>query len=204
MNKDIDKLFLGFNRFHKEYFEDNPKLYDELSHLGQSPKSMFVACCDSRVHPDKVFDTQPGEIFVVRNVANLVPAYVDDGKTHGTSAALEFAVKALEVEHVIVFGHSQCGGIKSLMSGAHQENNNQFIDPWMQSSIKARDKVLCDHADKSFEQQCIHCEKESILNSINNLLSFPFVKDKVNNQKLQLHGWYFDIEAGDVQRLHDD
>lgn len=204
MNRDIEKLLLGFERFHKAYFEDNPKLYDELLHLGQSPKTMFVACCDSRVHPDKVFDTQPGEIFVVRNVANLVPAYVDDGKTHGTSAALEFAVTALSVEHVIVFGHSHCGGIKSLMSGAHQENRNQFIDPWMQSSVAARDKVLQQHADKSFAEQCTHCEKESILNSIQNLLSFPFVQESVDKQTLKLHGWYFDIEAGLVEQLYDN
>ena len=105
--KELDKLKTGFKQFRKYYFEENPELYRQLTEKGQSPKAIIIACCDSRVHPAHVMDTDPGDIFVVRNVANLVPACVDDGKTHGTSAAIEFAVKHLKVPHIVVMGHSQ-------------------------------------------------------------------------------------------------
>jgi Carbonic anhydrase len=128
---ELDKLKSGFRVFRKYYFEDNPELYRQLTARGQSPRALIIACCDSRVHPAHVMNTDPGDIFVVRNVANLVPAYVNDGKTHGTSAAIEFAVKHLQVPHIIIMGHSQCGGIRALMEeGTRARPINLLIPGW--------------------------------------------------------------------------
>ena len=113
--EEVKALIDGHQRFYKQYFERQPDLYSNLFEEGQSPKFLVISCCDSRVHPAQIMDTKPGDIFVIRNVANLVPINEADGKSHGTSAAIEFAVKHLKVKHIIVFGHSQCGGIRTLM-----------------------------------------------------------------------------------------
>ena len=200
MTSDIQALLDGFQRFRKKYFEEQPELYRQLVTEGQSPKTIAIACCDSRVHPVQILDAEPGEIFVVRNVANLVPPCVDDGKTHGTSAALEFAVKHLKVEHVLILGHGQCGGIKSLMEGSHYSKDYRFIDPWMQIAKPAREKVLLDYPDADFTEQCRQCERESIKVSMENLMSFPWIRDRVGKGELSIHGYYFDIESGELQQ----
>lgn len=194
--KELDKLKAGFRQFRKYYFEDNPELYRQLTEKGQSPTAIIIACCDSRVHPAHVMDTDPGDIFVVRNVANLVPAYVDDGKTHGTSAAIEFAVKHLKVQHIIVMGHSQCGGIRALMEGEHFGRKHNFIDPWMAIMAPAKDSVDRLHGDAPLDERCELCERAAIGVSLENLMTFPFVQQGVKNGELQLHGWYFDIKNG--------
>ena len=140
--EEIKKLINGYQRFHKQYFVEQPELYDSLFKKGQSPKFLVISCCDSRVHPAQVMDAAPGDMFVIRNVANLVPVYEADGKPDDTGAALEFAVKHLGVRHIIVLGHSQCGGIKSLMEGEHRDNDHGFIDPWMKTAQAARESVL--------------------------------------------------------------
>lgn len=199
MSNNLDDLLKGFQRFRKKYFEDQPELYQELVSQGQSPKSIVIACCDSRVHPVQILDAEPGDIFVVRNVANLVPPSVDDGKTHGTSAALEFAIKHLKVENVVILGHGLCGGIQSLMEGSHGSKDYRFIDPWMQIATPARDKVLREFPDADFSEQCRHCESESIKISMQNLMTFPWIKSRVESGKLSIHGFYFDIESGELQ-----
>ena len=148
-------------------------------------------------------DTKPGDIFVIRNVANLVPVNKPDGKSHGTSAAMEFAVKHLKIRHIIVLGHSQCGGIRALMEGDHPGDGYGFVDPWMGIAKNAREKVLKEHKDKSFDEQCSYCEKASIEISLNNLLTFPWIKEKRDSDKLTLHGWYFDIKTGSLLWEHD-
>ena len=193
---ELDKLKAGFKQFRKYYFEENPELYRQLTEKGQSPKAIIIACCDSRVHPAHVMDTDPGDIFVVRNVANLVPACVDDGKTHGTSAAIEFAVKVLEVPHIIVMGHSQCGGIRALMEGEHMGSKHNFIDPWMAIMAPAKDRVNHHYSDATLDERCSLCERAAIGVSLDNLMTFPFIQQGVENRKLQLHGWYFDIKNG--------
>ena len=200
--EEITKLLKGFKRFRKQYYEDDPELYKELTYKGQSPKTLVISCCDSRVHPAQVMNTDPGDIFVIRNVANVVPPCGDDGKPHGTSAALEFAVKHLQVKRIIVFGHSFCGGVKSLMEGKHHDQAYGFIDPWMSIVEPAREKILKSLADEPFEDQCRECEREVILISLQNLMTFPWVKDKVETGDLSLHGWYFNIEEGNLY-VHD-
>ena len=193
---EVEKLIAGFRQFRKRYYEDEPELYKQLITRGQAPKVLIIACCDSRVHPAHVLDTDPGDTFVVRNVANLVPPYVDDGKTHGTSAAIEFAVKHLRVPHVIIMGHSQCGGIRALMERKHGGDMCIFIDPWMAIMTPARDMVEKNHRDAPLDEKCSLCERAAIGVSLENLRSFPFIRDAIKNGSLQLHGWYFDIENG--------
>ena len=150
----LTKLAEGFKLFKQRYYIIEPELYEQLIDKGQTPKTLVIACCDSRVHPAQVLSTNPGDIFVVRNVANLVPPFEDDGKSHGTSAAIEYGVKHLKVEHIIVFGHGQCGGIKSLMAGDVGSEDNSFIDSWLSTAMPARAKILQNHADKPFKEQC--------------------------------------------------
>ncbi len=195
--QEINKLIEGYERFHKNYFVDNPELYNQLF-KGQSPKFLIISCCDSRVHPAQIMDTEPGDIFVIRNVANLVPLNEVDGKSHGTSAAMEFAIKHLKVRHVIIMGHSQCGGIKSLMEGEHGDADYGFIDPWMKNVSAAREQVLSQHADKEFDAQCSHCEKTAIGVSMENLMTFPWIKERHEAGNLFIHGWYFDIGTGSL------
>lgn len=201
--KEITKLIKGYQNFHQHYFEEQPELYNKLFE-GQSPKLLVISCCDSRVHPAQILDTQPGDIFVIRNVANLVPINEVDGKSHGTSAAMEFAVKHLKVKHIVVFGHSQCGGIKSLMEGDHLGHDYGFIDPWMDIATPAREKVLAEHSDKEFSEQCTHCEKASIEISLQNLMTFPWIKERYESGKLYTHGWYFDIGTGSLLGMEGD
>jgi len=189
-------LIDGYKRFYKKSFEKKQEFYGNLSKEGQSPKFLVISCCDSRVHPAQIMDTNPGDIFVIRNVANLVPVNEPDGKSHGTSAAMEFAVKHLNVKHIIVLGHSQCGGIKTLMEGEHFSSEYSFVDPWMGIAKNARLSVLEKHKGKSFEEQCTYCEKASIEISLNNLMTFPWIKEKCDSGELNIHGWYFNIKTG--------
>ena len=199
---ELEKLIAGFRQFRKRYYVDEPELYNQLIARGQTPKALIIACCDSRVHPAHVMDTDPGDIFVVRNVANLVPPYVDDGKTHGTSAAIEFAVKHLRVPHVIIMGHSQCGGIRALMESTGGGGDMHiFIDPWMAIMAPARAKVENNHHEISMDEKCRLCERAAIGVSLENLKTFPFILHAVRNGRLQLHGWYFDIENGILLKL---
>lgn len=192
----IDKLVDGFHKFKQQYYIEEPSLFEELVDKGQSPKTLIIACCDSRVHPAQVLNTSPGDIFVARNVANLVPPFEDDGKPHGTSAAIEYGVKHLKVEHIIVFGHGQCGGIKSLMSGGVGVEDDDFINSWMQVAMPTCKEILASHADKPFVEQCHICEQVLIEVSVYNLLSFPWVKSRVDAGELKVHGWYFEMEQG--------
>ena len=192
----VKALVDGYKRFYKKSFEKKQEFYGNLSKEGQSPKFLIISCCDSRVHPAQIMDTNPGDIFVIRNVANLVPVNEPDGKSHGTSAAMEFAVKHLNVKHIIVLGHSQCGGIKTLMEGEHFSSEYSFVDPWMGIAKNARLSVLEKHKDKTFEEQCSYCEKISIEISLNNLTTFPWIKEKYESGELNIHGWYFNIKTG--------
>ena len=146
--QEVKNLIEGYQRFHKKYFQEQPEIYNSLFEQGQSPKFLVISCCDSRVHPAQVMDTVPGDIFVIRNVANLVPVNEVDGKSHGTSAAME--------------------------------------------------EVVNEHADEDFDAQCVRCEKASIQISLNNLKTFPWIKERYDAGNLFIHGWYFDIDSGSL------
>lgn len=199
----IEKLVDGFKRFRSHNYEENHALFDRLTKQGQSPKTIVVGCCDSRVDPAIVTDCDPGDLFIIRNVANLVPPFETSGNYHGTSAALEFGVRNLEVEDIIVLGHAQCGGIRALMStrpGAEPQEG--FISGWMKVASNARNRVLSRMHGEPLEKQARACEQEAILVSLDNLLTFPWILERVAQKKLALHGWYFDMEHGELLRYN--
>ena len=197
--KSIEDLLAGFDRFRRRYFENDRSLYERLTRRGQTPNVMVIACCDSRVDPAIVMDCDPGDVFVVRNVANLVPPCETGGGYHGTSAALEFAVRCLNVQHVIVMGHAHCGGIRALLGDVQfSDGAGQFIQPWMLIAEEARRVALAgEHPDA--ETRDVACEQAAIRISLENLMSFPFVRDAVAAGRLQCHGWYFDFDRGHLQ-----
>nr|WP_295743398.1 carbonic anhydrase [uncultured Acidocella sp.] len=195
-------LLEGYERFRSSYWQEHKDRYTTLARDGQSPPAMVIACSDSRVAPEAIFDCAPGEIFVVRNVSALVPPYAPDDKQHGTSAALEFAVNSLNVRSIVVLGHSRCGGIRALMQGSG-EGSRDFVDSWMQIATTARQRV-CDAPESreaDFDSQCAACEHEAIRVSLANLLSFPWIKERVLDGRLTLAGLHFNVETGHLQMV---
>jgi carbonic anhydrase len=201
----INKLLEGFKRFRHNIYDENRVLFDRLTKHGQSPKTIVVGCCDSRVDPAIVTDCDPGDLFIIRNVANLVPPFETNGNYHGTSAALEFGVCNLEVENIIVLGHAQCGGIHALMSQVPgTEQHEGFVPSWMNVASHARNRVLSRMHGEPLEKQARACEQEAILVSLDNLLTFPWILERVAQKKLTLHGWYFNLEQGELLRFNPD
>ncbi len=191
----LSKLLSGFQAFRETYFADAPSLFRSLSRDGQKPKVLVIACSDSRVDPAILFNAEPGELFVVRNVANLVPPYQPDGQYHGTSAAIEFAVRDLGVSEILVLGHSSCGGIGALRDLARgRPETREFIGPWVAIAADA----CSAHAGAR------EVEQAAIRQSVANLRSFPWLAEREAAGALTLHGWWFDIEAGRLWRLADE
>jgi len=203
--KDLDNLIAGFGRFRQRYFGEQRELFQRLAHGGQKPRVMVIGCCDSRVDPAIVTDCDPGDLFVVRNVANLVPPFEEGGGYHGTSAALEFAVRCLHVEHVIVMGHARCGGIRALLGDIRFEDGaGQFITPWMSIAEQARREAVAEHAAENAESLAVACEQAAVRVSLGNLMSFPFVRAALAAGQLQVHGWYFDLDHGELHGCNPD
>lgn len=195
------RLVEGYQEFREEYLGKQFEAYRRWAANTQYPKAMMIACSDSRVNPAILTHAGLGDIFMVNNVANLVPPYREGGKSHhSTSAAIEYAVNHLAIEHIIVMGHSGCGGIRALMQGETEDSREDysFIRPWMEIVVEAKDRVQKELWHLSLEQQACACERESLLVSLNNLLTFPRVKREVLAKNLELHAWHFDIGAGEV------
>ena len=191
------QLIEGFQRFRTLYFSDDNAQFHDLVQFGQTPKAMIVACCDSRVDPALVLDCAPGDLFVIRNVANLVPPAEYQGHYHGTSAALEFGIRNLGVQHIIVLGHAQCGGIRALLEG-NVSRGESFIAQWMGIADEARLKVEKELAEADYKGRHCACEQHGILISLRNLMSYNFILERVTQGALELHGWYFDMERGEM------
>ncbi len=196
----IENLLSGFRKFREMYFEKAPGLYRDLLSHGQSPRFAVVACSDSRVDPAIVLQTEPGDIFAVRNVAALVPPYEDDGHYHGTSAALEFAVGELGVDHIIVIGHARCGGIEAMV---HKQEGGKaggkFIAAWTDLLREARERALA--VDPGLEGDALlgASERQAVRLSLDNLTTFPFVREAMAAGDLSLHGWYLNIFDGALE-----
>lgn len=201
--RDVNKFISGFKRFQKDWLGPDADLFAGLR-KGQSPCTMVIACSDSRVDPLFLTNSHPGDLFVVRNVANLVPPCEPDAGHHGVSAALEYAVCHLKVDNIIVMGHSQCGGIRGLMEGICACSEHSFIGNWVNIAQHAKNKVLEELPDKSVDMQAGACEKAAILVSLENLMTFPWLKERVDNGQLALHGWYFDLQAGTLSGYSTD
>ena len=194
------KLVHGFRRFHSRYFQERTSLYKTLAKKGQSPEVLMIACSDSRNDPALITACEPGDIFVVRNVAAIVPPYHPDDTYHGTSAAIEFAVKGLHVKDIVVMGHAQCGGISALLDNSGQ-STFEFLRQWINIGIPAKNAVnsLLSDAPQRIKQRAL--EQALILTSITNLMTFPWIKDGVESGRITLHGWYFDLESGKMLSL---
>ena len=188
----------GFERFREKYFAGDESLYSRLRQ-GQSPSALVISCCDSRADPGMLMGAGPGDIFVVRNVANLVPPYRNGAEMPGIRADIEFAVKSLNVAQIIILGHSGCGGIRALMDGEGlTESQYEFIGNWVSIAQPARERVLRELGNESPAVQTKACEQLAISLSLENLMSFPWIRKRVEAGELTLHGWYFDIDAGEL------
>ncbi len=199
---EVKRLIEGYKQFYKNYYLSGSTLYDNLTKEGQSPKTLIIACSDSRVDPSIVTNAEPGDIFVIRNVANMVPPY-EDGNTglHGVSAALEFAVCILNVKHVVILGHSHCAGVGALLD-RESVSERDFIGKWVDIGQKAKEKTMADNPGKEPKDLQHECERESVLHSLDNLLTFPWIKDRVEEKSLKLHGWYFSIGNGELMEYN--
>jgi len=201
----IEALLSGFRKFREMYFEKAPGLYRDLLVHGQNPRFAVVACSDSRVDPAIVLQAEPGDIFAVRNVAALVPPYEEDGRYHGTSAALEFAVTILRVEQIIIIGHAHCGGVAAMVrkqEGA--EVGGTFIGDWTDLLREARERALADDPGLEGEALLSASERQSVLLSLDNLTTFPFVRAAMAAGNLSLHGWYLNIFEGALEIWNPD
>jgi len=195
---DITAFLAGFGRFQKKYFAGDHSVFSRLRQ-GQSPRALVISCCDSRADPGMLMGAGPGDIFVVRNVANLVPPYRNGAEMPGIRADIEFAVKGLNVEQIIVLGHSGCGGIRALMDGEGiTRSQYEFIGTWVSIASAAREQVLRELAGEPDAVQTRACERLAITLSLDNLMSFPWIRERVEAGSLALHGWYFDIDAGEL------
>lgn len=190
-------LLEGYKAFATQRLPTEQTRFRELSVKGQSPEVMVIGCCDSRVSPEVIFDVGPGELFVVRNIANLVPVYQPDGTAHGVSAALEYAVTVLKVKHIVVLGHAQCGGIRAFVDKIEPLTPGDFIGKWMQMFIKPGEVVeQRDH--ETMAQFVERIEKAAVFRSLENLMTFPFVRKAVESGQMQTHGAYFGVAEGSL------
>jgi carbonic anhydrase len=193
-------LIEGYRTFTSQRLPTEQTRYRELSERGQSPAVMVIGCCDSRVSPEVIFDAGPGELFVMRNIANLVPVYQPDGGAHGVSAALEYAVSVLRVKHIVVLGHAQCGGIRAFIDDIEPLSPGDFIGKWMAMFIKPGERV--EQRDRESKQDFItRIEKAAVFRSLENLMTFPFVRSLVERGELHLHGAYFGVAEGSLSVL---
>jgi carbonic anhydrase len=198
----MEDLLAGYRRFRREIYPAHGETYRTLACEGQSPKIMVIGCCDSRVDPAAIFDAGPGALFVLRNVANLVPPYAADGGHHGTSAAIEFAVGALGVDHILVLGHASCGGIRALVSGTGSAGDDEsHIGRWMSIARPALEAAHTDPGAPEGDELAHLLEKAAIGHSLANLEGFPVVRKAIAGRGLQLHGAWFDIETGSLHLL---
>ena len=190
-------LLEGYRTFTSQRLPTEQSRYRDLSVRGQSPEVMVIGCCDSRVSPEVIFDAGPGELFVVRNVANLVPVYQPDGGAHGVSAALEYAVNVLKVKHIVVLGHAQCGGIRAFIDKIEPLSEGDFIGRWMQMFIKPGE-IVEQRDRESMADFTVRIEKAAVFRSLENLMTFPFVRSAAERGKLDLHGAYFGVAEGSL------
>src|SRR3954464_4775629 len=190
-------LLDGYRGFTTQRLPTEQSRYRELSERGQSPAVMVIGCCDSRVSPEVIFDVGPGELFVVRNVANLVPVYQPDGGAHGVSAALEYAGNVLRIQHIVGLGHAQCGGIRAFIDDIEPLSPGDFIGRWMAMFVKPGE-VVEQRERESRQDFTVRIEKAAIHRSLENLMTFPFVRTMVERGEINLHGAYFGVAEGSL------
>jgi carbonic anhydrase len=191
------ELIEGYRAFLIGRLRHEQDRYSGLAESGQSPRIMVIGCCDSRVSPEVIFDARPGELFVVRNIGNLVPPYTPDGAQRAVSAALEFAVQALKVKHIVVLGHAQCGGIRAFAEEAGPLSPGDFIGHWM-ALIAPAAAEIGPRGDRPLADYLTQLEQTSIVKTLDNLLTFPWIKTPVERGALTLHAAYFGVATGQL------
>jgi len=194
------RLIEGYGAFASGRLQSEQHRYRELAERGQTPEIMVIGCCDSRVSPEVIFDARPGELFVVRNVANLVPPFETGGTYHGVSAALEFGVGALKVKHIVVLGHAHCGGVRAYAEDAAPISPGDFIGRWMSLMAPAADQVG-PRGSLSRAEYLERLEKASVANTLDNLMTFPRLRKLIERGAVTLHGAYFGVAAGELSVL---
>jgi carbonic anhydrase len=194
------RLIDGYGAFASGRLQSEQDRYRELAEHGQTPEIMVIGCCDSRVSPEVIFDARPGELFVVRNVANLVPPYETDGKYHGVSAALEFGVGVLKVKHIVILGHAHCGGIRAYAEDAEPISPGDFIGRWMSLMAPAAEKVGA-RGSMSRAEYLERMEQASVVNTLDNLMTFPRLRKLIERGAVALHGAYFGVAKGELSVL---
>jgi carbonic anhydrase len=190
-----ERLITGYRSFLDGRLSTEQARYRELAEHGQSPEVMVVGCCDSRVSPEVIFDARPGELFVVRNVANLIPPYETGGSYHGVSAALEFAVGVLRVKHIVVLGHAQCGGVRAFVEDNEPVSPGDFIGRWMSLIAPAAERIG-PRGETSLAEYVTRLELASVAHSLDNLLTFPRLRKLIERGDVTLHGAYFGVATG--------
>jgi carbonic anhydrase len=196
------RLIEGYRAFFDGRLRREQDRYRELAETGQAPEAMVIGCCDSRVSPEVIFDARPGELFVVRNVANIVPPYAPDGHAHGVSAALEFGVAALNVKHIVVLGHARCGGVKAFAEKAEPPSPGDFIGNRMRLMAPAAEKAGPQH-ELPWPDYLTRLEQANVTNSLDNLLTFPRLRKRIERGQVAIHGAYFGVATGQLS-VRDD
>ncbi len=200
--KGMDKLLSGYSRFHQHLLHQEvgaDSYYQKLLKQDQKPIAIIIGCCDSRVDPAIILDCDPGDLFVIRNVANLVPPYENDRHYHGTSAALEFGVCSLNIPNIIVLGHSECGGIRSLLEEKPNKKRT-FISKWMSLVKIPTATQMKKYSPLTFKQKEELYNKKSLMGSLKNLMTFPWIKERIESDTLRLHVWYFNLLSGNLEK----
>lgn len=196
----ISKLIKGNKKFKDAHFPKLECTFDDLVENGQKPQILFIGCSDSRVVPDLIVDSEPGDMFILRNIGNFVPPYKNDTDFHGSSAAIEYAVSVLEVKDIIICGHSHCGACAALYKDLSDEPHLVHVNKWLELGKKAKEYTLLAVDDKNNKEKILRTtEKISIKHQLENLLTYPEVYRRVKDGLLDIHGWYYKIEDGSIE-----
>ncbi len=196
----LEDFAQGNTLFKDVYFKKHEKELLELAHEGQSPKALFIGCSDSRVIPNVILQAKPGDLFVVRNVGNFVPPFKEDNDFHSTASAIEYAVSVLNVKDIIICGHSDCGAIKHIFMPASKLDSS-FIHTtnWLKLAQRAKSMAMVSLGDDANTEDLLRTtEKLSIITQLDNLMTYPIVKERLDNETLHIHGWYYDVKSGNI------
>ncbi len=202
---DIGKMVSGFRVFKSTTFPEQQDIIRHFIDQGQKPTTMFISCVDLRIPPAMLFATNPGELYVVNNIGGLVPKYNSTG-VHGITAAIEYAVTGLEVENIVVLGHAKCNSIKMMMSDEFDKTDglSESMRTWLSIASEARDAVKAEMSESSIEEQQAACESESLVISLRNLMTYPYIAQRMEEDKLNIFGWHFNIEEGEIMAFDPD
>lgn len=204
METNIKDIIRGYSNFQSVKFKKNEERYKELVEEGQNPKALFIGCSDSRVVPDFITSSRPGDLFIARNIGNFVAPFSPNQDYHATASAIEYAVSVLEVSDIIVCGHSECGAIAALYKDIKPSEENLHTIKWLELGKNAKKTALLSLNGRPQEEILRYTEKVSLIFQLENLLTYPAVKRRVENGELFLHGWHYDIKSGFIEYYDDE